>query len=78
MLNKKELSDLLQNFTTEEILQQTGMSQSTSGRPKEMATSLEGQIHHSQKQTGQLNPDWVEHLMGLPPGWTDCGSWGME
>jgi len=20
---------------------------------------------------GQLNPDWVEWLMGLPPGWTD-------
>jgi hypothetical protein len=21
--------------------------------------------------TGQLNPDWVETLMGFPPGWTD-------
>lgn len=20
---------------------------------------------------GQLNPDWVEHLMGFPPGWTN-------
>lgn len=20
---------------------------------------------------GKLNPDWVEHLMGFPPGWTD-------
>jgi hypothetical protein len=23
---------------------------------------------------GQLNPDWVEALMGIPIGWTDCGS----
>jgi hypothetical protein len=22
---------------------------------------------------GQLNPDWVEMLMGYPIGWTDCG-----
>jgi hypothetical protein len=22
------------------------------------------------KSQGQLNPAWVEHLMGLPPGWT--------
>ena len=21
---------------------------------------------------GQLNPDWVEMLMGFPVGWTDC------
>lgn len=24
------------------------------------------------KSRGQLNPAWVEQLMGLPPGWTDC------
>jgi len=23
--------------------------------------------------TGQLNPTWVEWLMGFPDGWTDCG-----
>lgn len=22
---------------------------------------------------GSLNPEWVEWLMGYPPGWTDCG-----
>lgn len=22
--------------------------------------------------TGELNPLWVEWLMGFPPGWTDC------
>jgi len=26
----------------------------------------------------QLNPSWVETLMGLPIGWTDLGSWGTE
>ena len=25
---------------------------------------------HCGKATGKLNPDWVEHLMGLPVGWT--------
>ena len=26
----------------------------------------------------ELNPNWVEQLMGLPVGWTDLGSWGTE
>ena len=26
------------------------------------------------KTGGQLNPTWVEWLMGFPLGWTDCGS----
>ena len=30
------------------------------------------------KSQEQLNPDWVEQLMGLPIGWTDLGSWGTE
>jgi hypothetical protein len=25
-----------------------------------------------------LNPDWVEALMGLPAGWTDCASSATE
>ena len=28
--------------------------------------------------TLKLNPNWVEQLMGIPVGWTDLGSWGME
>ena len=28
--------------------------------------------------SGQLNPQWVEWLMGVPSGWTDLGSWGTE
>ena len=27
-------------------------------------------------EAGTLNPDWVDWLMGLPIGWTDCDSPG--
>ena len=27
---------------------------------------------------GQLNPDWVEMIMGFPIGWTDCGLSGTR
>jgi len=30
------------------------------------------------ESAGQLNPTWVEWLMGLPLGWTDLGSWVTE
>ena len=33
---------------------------------------------HCGKATGKLNPAWVEHLMGLPVGWTDLGFWETE
>ena len=33
---------------------------------------------HCGKATGKLNRNWVEHLMGLPAGWTDLGSWETE
>lgn len=26
----------------------------------------------------ELNPAWVEQLMGIPAGWTDLGFWGTE
>jgi len=32
----------------------------------------------SQELQGKLNPNWVEHLMGLPAGWTDLGYWETE
>lgn len=34
------------------------------------SNSLPDYINHSQQATGQLNPDWVEWLMGWPIGWT--------
>ena len=30
------------------------------------------------KSRGQLNPAWVEQLMGLPAGWTNFDSWATE
>jgi len=30
------------------------------------------------KKGGNLNPDWVEWLMGVPTGWTELGSWETE
>ena len=43
--------------------------------------TLDVAVQHSDNQrqsAGQLNPTWVEWLMGLPLGWTDLGSWGTE
>jgi antitoxin (DNA-binding transcriptional repressor) of toxin-antitoxin stability system len=28
--------------------------------------------------SGNLNPDWVEWLMGVPTGWTELGCWEMQ
>ena len=42
---------------------------------KKMPISLNDQVAHlrggREKTTGQLNPTWVEWLMGYPSGWTD-------
>ena len=35
-------------------------------------------IGKSQGLQSKLNPNWVEHLMGLPAGWTDLGYWETE
>ena len=46
-----------------------------------MTNSLGDAVQHMEgkdyKQTGQLNPDWVEWLMGYPIGWTDLKDWAM-
>jgi len=34
--------------------------------------SLCDSVNHAEGSNGQLNPTWVEWLMGFPPGWTDC------
>ena len=42
-------------------------------------SNLEEEIAgHCGKAVGQLNPDWVESLMGLPTGWTDFAFSEME
>lgn len=35
-------------------------------------------VSNKDKKSGTLNPNWVEWLMGVPTGWTELGSWGME
>lgn len=35
----------------------------------------QGNHNTNGKNRGQLNPAWVEQLMGLPPGWTNFDSW---
>ena len=40
--------------------------------PTPTASRWDGlQSHGVNMVTGQLNPTWVELLMGYPPGWTD-------
>lgn len=47
-----------------------------------VASALGRAVHHrgGQKtpQKGQLNPDWVEWLMGWPIGWTDLKQSAMD
>lgn len=38
------------------------------GTPAQL--TLNGAVALHRTETGQLNPDWVECLMGFPPGWT--------
>jgi len=45
------------------------------GHPDQANPNTNGK---SQELQGKLNPSWVEHLMGLPAGWTDLGSWETE
>ena len=34
--------------------------------------------HNSHGNPAELNPEWVEYLMGIPAGWTDCDYWETE
>jgi len=47
------------------------LNKSKGGLPDRVRPNTDG------KALGQLNADWVEHLMGVPTGWTDLGSWEM-
>jgi len=55
-------------------------SPSTNGKNRELWPTPVGTQNHypglghwaKHKQKGKLNPAWVEQLMGLNTGWTDC------
>jgi len=51
------------------------MCKDRNGLPGQIKNNTNG---NSQEQFGKLNPNWVEHLMGIPTEWTDLGSWGTE
>ena len=73
-------------------LNKSGKSQESWGTPRSStamsATITENLVNRNvgnleeqqgrQSIGGKLNPNWVEHLMGLPAGWTDLGSWETE
>jgi hypothetical protein len=48
------------------------------GTQKSLTTVVIDQAGGRAQTNGQLNPDWVEWLMGVPTGWTDLGSWGIQ
>jgi deoxycytidylate deaminase len=50
-----------------------GMTANCSDRPPEKSTHLQAQVaiaEEWERGSGQLNPTWVELLMGFPIGWT--------
>ena len=50
------------------------------GQPDRPTPSTTGKSRESwpTPRANKLNPNWVEHLMGLPVGWTDLGCWETE
>jgi DNA (cytosine-5)-methyltransferase 1 len=51
-----------------------GMTANCSDRPPEKSTHLQAQVAIAEgwkPGDGKMNPQWVEWLMGYPPGWTD-------
>jgi len=42
-----------------------------------MTNSLPDAVQHKSGRD-QLNPEWVEWLMGVPTGWTELGSWETQ
>ena len=66
-----------------------GMSTEREGNPMGRVDQLARAVYHAGRQApvnpstlgsrpALLNPDWVEALMGLPAGWTDCASSATE
>ena len=48
------------------------LNKSRGGRPDQARPNTDGKAH------GQLSAEWVEHLMGVPTGWTELGLWEMQ
>ena len=48
------------------------------GIQESLTTVIINQAGGRTECTGQLNPAWVEWLMGVPTGWTELESWGTE
>lgn len=56
----------------------TPTSQDNQRCPSMMSRGRACRDFRAQEPTGQLNPDWVEWLMGWPIGWTDLKPLGMD
>ena len=52
----------------------TSLSECTARRVANGQANLPEAVVESSENGGQLNPTWVEWLMGWPLGWTDCGA----
>ena len=48
------------------------------GTQKSLTTEVVDDLGGREAVEGQLNPDWVEWLMGYPVGWTDIGDGQMS
>ena len=60
-----------------------GLCGGTGNYQQLQALEADGVISAEERQSmaagngGQLNPAWVEAMMGFPPGWTECGPDGQ-
>ena len=76
-LEQKIVSLMQQGFKRAEISKTLGLT-SDEVYQESLTTKVINDLGGRQEAIGQLNPTWVEWLMGLPLGWTDLGSWGTE
>jgi len=66
----ESMSDVMFPTPTANDAKNSTLPPSQRGRDSLVASVME-------TTSGQLNPTWVEWLMGFPIGWTDCGDSGM-
>jgi hypothetical protein len=60
-------------FGLEQAVRMWPTPNASDGNKGQTCLPVKGQIHLGGAVGGQLNPTWVEWLMGFPLGWTDCG-----